>query len=102
MRKTLIALFVMAQTGAALAQGGGTGGPGSGGAAGAAPGSPAGVGATGGGAPGSGTAPTGHRQPRPSDIPGGAAEDRAQKLQEQKNVEGDRTTKSICSNCGGR
>ncbi|GGC89620.1 hypothetical protein [Chelatococcus reniformis] len=86
MRRVLIVVFVVTQVGAALAQSGGMGGAG-------APGGTAGAG---------GTAPTGHRQPRPSDVPTGTAEDRAQKLQEQKNAEGDRTTKSICSNCGGR
>jgi hypothetical protein len=76
----------------AFAQGSGsTGGAGgSGGTAGAT-----------GASPGSGlAAPTGHRQPRATDVPANQGEkDSVQRLQNEKDRVDSRITGSICSNC---
>ncbi len=79
----------------ALAQGAGSTG-GAGGAGGTA-GAPGATGAS----PGSGlAAPTGHRQPRSTDVPASTGErDAVQRLQGEKDRLDSRVTGSICSNC---
>lgn len=81
---------------------GGGAGSNSGTATGGSAGSPAASGES-GVAPGTGgtgvAAPTGRRQPVRADIPQ-TPPDRTQQLQDEKNAEGDRVVKGICSNCG--